>query len=62
MNDYNDLRPVDILVWLTAVLTQQNVMIGETLIKLNEENIKVNTKNLDNNNETLNTLKSIENS
>ena len=45
MNDYNDLRPIDILVWLSTVLTQQNVMIGKVLIELNKENIEINKKN-----------------
>ena len=59
MNDYNDLRPIDILVWLSTVLTQQNVMIGKVLIELNKENIEINTKILNGDSETLNYLKDI---
>ena len=62
MNNWNELRPIDILVWLSTVFAQQNVMIGKVLIELNEENLKVNTKNSENNSETLNYLKNIEKS
>lgn len=69
MNDWDSLRPIDILVWLSTVLTQQNVTIGEILIELNKENIEINNANLGINtkilkgsNETLDCLKNIEKS
>ena len=69
MNNWENLKPVDILVWLSTVLTQQNVTIGKNLIELNKENLevnkenlKINTKILKGDSETLNYLKNIEQS
>lgn len=62
MNDYNDLKPIDVLIWLSTVLTQQNVMIGKVLIELNKENLGINTKILNGDSETLNYLKDIQKS
>lgn len=62
MNDYNDLKPTDVLIWLSTVLTQQNVMIGKVLIELNKENLGINTKILNGDSETLNYLKDIQKS
>lgn len=67
MNEFNNLKPTDILVWLSTVLAQQNIMIGKVLIELSKKNLEINEKNLEinteifgNNDITLNHLKNIE--
>ena len=60
MNDFNNLKPTDLLIWLSIVFSHENVMIAEKILALNEENLKINIHNADSNKETLNTLKNIE--
>lgn len=61
MNDFGEFRSIDLLVWLSTILTHESVMIGEELIKLNQEILEVNKNNYEYNREALSTLKNIEN-